>query len=259
MRRALVLAVTLGGAAVASAHVAPSIDDNNRYLKLTPLGDRVRLAYIVFYGEVPGARLRPSIDTDRDGSISDAEGAAFATRLGGELAAALDVSIDGAPRKIAWTTVSAGMGSPRVAAGAFSVDLVTYLCLPAARGRHEVRLIDRFRVPRPGETEVKIEDSPGVRIERAKIGDHADPGIGFRFVGPGGPLSEHGLLLAFTAGDQALVPTDGVCGGAAPGARRGPPAAAIAGAVAAIAGGAIAAAAVVVRRRRRRGGHSART
>ncbi|HSK00436.1 MAG TPA: hypothetical protein VK932_04310, partial [Kofleriaceae bacterium] len=236
MRRALVLAVTLGGAAAASAHVAPSVDDNNRYLKLTPLGDRVRLAYIVFYGEVPGARLRPSIDADRDGSISDAEGQAFATRLGGELAAALEVSVDGAPRKIAWTTVSAGMGSTRVAAGAFSVDLVTYLCLPAARGRHELRLIDRFRVPRPGETEVKIEDSPGVRIERARIGDHADAGTGFRFVGPGGPLADHGLLLAFTAGDQALAPTDGVCGAAAPGARHGPPAAAIAGAVAAIAG-----------------------
>ena len=29
---------------VLSAHVAPSVDDNNRYLKVTPLGDRVRIA-----------------------------------------------------------------------------------------------------------------------------------------------------------------------------------------------------------------------
>ncbi len=256
MRRALVLAITLGGAAAASAHVAPSVDDNNRYLKLTPLGDRVRLAYIVFYGEVPGARLRPSIDTDRDGSISDAEGQAFGTRLGGELAAALDVSVDGARQPLAWTTISAGMGSPRVAAGAFSVDLVTYLCLPAARGRHEVRLFDRFRVPRPGETEVKIEDSPGVRIERAKIGDHTDPGSGFRFVGPGGPLSDHGLELAFTAGDQALVPTDGACGAAASSSRTGPVPVVLAATAAAL-GGALASAVLLVRRRRRR--HSART
>ncbi len=255
MRRALVLAITLGAAAAASAHVAPSVDDNNRYLKLTPLGDRVRLAYIVFYGEVPGARLRPSLDADRDGSISDAEGRAFGQRLAGELAAALDVSIDGAQQRLAWTTISVGMGSPRVAAGAFSVDLVAYLCLPSARGRHELRLFDRFRVPRPGETELKIEDSPGVRIERARVGDHADAAGSFRFVGPGGPLSDHGLELAFTAGDQALVPTDGACGAAAS-AGRGLPAGAIAAAAAAL-GCVLAGAAVLVRRRRRR--HSART
>src|SRR5947207_3320745 len=110
MRRALVLAITLGGAMiavitaalVASAHVAPSVDDNNRYLKLTPLGDRVRLAYVIFYGEVPGARVRAAIDADRDGAISDAESRAFGAKLGGELAAGLDVSVDSAPRRIAW-------------------------------------------------------------------------------------------------------------------------------------------------------------
>jgi hypothetical protein len=257
MRRALVLAITLGGAAAAAAHVAPSVDDNNRYLKLTPLGDRVRLAYVIFYGEVPGARLRPSIDADRDGSISDAEGRAFGAKIAGELAAALDVSVDGAPQRVAWTTISAGMGSPRVAAGSFSVDLVAYLCLPAARGRHEVRLFDRFRVPRPGETEVKIEDSPGVRIERARIGDHADASGGFRFVGPGGPLSDRGLELAFTAGEQALVPADGACGAARAGSRA-PPAGGIVFAIAGAAalGCALAGGAVLVRRRRRR--HRAR-
>jgi len=173
MRRALVLAVTLGAlsllpASGTSAHVAPSIDDNNRYLKLTPLGDRVRLAYVVFFGEVPGAQARPSIDADRDGAISDAEAQAFGARLAREIAAALDISIDGAPRRLAWTTVSVGMGSARVAAGAFSVDLVAYLCLPTARGRHEVRLFDQFRLPHPGETEVRVEDGPGVTIERAR-------------------------------------------------------------------------------------------
>jgi hypothetical protein len=262
MRRALVLAIALGGTAAVSAHVAPSVDDNNRYLKLTPLGDRVRLAYVVFYGEVPGARLRPSIDTNRDGSIGDAEAQAFGAKLGGELAAALEVSVDGAPQRLAWTTISVGMGTARVAAGSFSVDLVTWLCIAGppglpGRGRHEVRLVDRFAVPRPGETEVKIEDSPGVRIDRAKIGDLADPSGSFRFAGPGGPLSDRGLELAFTAGDQALVPTDGACGAAASAARRGPPVGAIAGAAGAL-GCALAGAAILVRRLRRRRRHSAR-
>jgi len=255
MRRPLVRAITLAAAAaatVAAAHVAPSVDDNNRYLKLTPLGDRVRLAYVIFYGEVPGARLRPSLDTDGDGSISEREGRAFGDRVGGEVAAALDVSIDGKQQRLAWSTISVGLGSSRVAAGSFSVDLVTNLCLPGVRGRHEVRLFDRFRVPRPGETEVKIEDSPGVRIDRARVGGRADPAGSFRFAGPGGPLSESGLELAFTAGDRALVPADGACGaGAAAGGRGGASAGAIVAVAAALAAG-LAGATVLVRRRRRR-------
>ena len=38
MRRFVLVAVLVGIAATARAHVAPSMDDNNRYLKLTPLG-----------------------------------------------------------------------------------------------------------------------------------------------------------------------------------------------------------------------------
>ncbi|HWO19326.1 MAG TPA: hypothetical protein VNO30_11140 [Kofleriaceae bacterium] len=275
MRRGLVFAITLGGAAALSsafassafAHVAPSVDDNNRYLKLTPLGDRVRLAYVVFYGEVPGARLRPTLDTDGDGSISEREGQVFGAKLGTEIAAALDVSVDGVQQPIAWTAISVGMSTPRVAAGALSVDLVASLCLPSARGSHELRLFDRFRVPRPGETEVRIEDSPGVRIQRARVGDRADASGSFRFTGPGGPLSDDGLALSFTAGDQALVLTDGACGAGrggrgVAGVRRG---AAVAGALAIL--GAAAGAVVIVRRRRRRrrgraiaaAAHSART
>lgn len=252
MRRWLVLAITLGVAAASSmtrAHVAPSVDDNNRYLKLTPLGDRVRLAYVVFYGEVPGARLRPSLDTDGDGSISERESQAFGAKLGAEVAAALEVSIDGVQQRLAWTAISVGMSSTRVAAGSFSVDLVASLCLPAVRGRHKLRLLDRFRVPRPGETEVRIEDSPGVQIERAKLGASSSESGGFRFVGPGGPLSTDGLELAFTAGPKAPVLADGAClaGGAGRGAGRG--LGTIAGLVIVL-GAAAAGAALLVRRRR---------
>jgi len=247
----LALALALGAAPAASAHVAPSVDDNNRYLKLTPLGDRVRLAYVIFYGEVPGARLRQAIDTDRDGAISDAEGQAFGARIGAEVAAGLDVSIDGARQRIAWSVISAGMGSPRVAAGSFSLDLVASLCVPGGRGRHELRLLDRFRLSRPGETELRIEDSPGVRIERAAIGDERDAAGLFSFRGPGGALADSGLQLAFTAGDGALAPDDGACAGAAPG-RRGARMSALAGVAAAAVLGSAGAAALAVRRRRRR-------
>jgi uncharacterized protein (TIGR03382 family) len=246
MRRALVLAITLA-TRIAPAHVAPSVDDNNRYLKLTPLGDRVRLAYTVFFGEVPGATARQSIDTNRDGTISEAEGNVFGTRIAAEVATALDVTIDGGPTKVTWSQLDVGMGSPKTAAGAFSIDMVAYFCLPTARGKHGVKVRDRYRIPRPGETEVKVEDSPGITIHHARVGGADDPTHDYRFVGPGGPLSDDGLDVSFTASDAAQI--SGACGNTAK--TRTIPTATIIGA-AAVLGFALAVIVVLVRRRKQR-------
>src|ERR1043165_3083602 len=56
---------------VLSGHVAPSVDDNNRYLKVTPLRDGIRFAYTVFFGEIPGASVRRTMDRNSDGTIDD--------------------------------------------------------------------------------------------------------------------------------------------------------------------------------------------
>lgn len=210
MRRVLVLAITLC-AAHAWAHVAPSVDDNNRYLKVTPAADRVRIAYTVFFGEVPGAQMRRTIDANHDGQISDAEAQAFAERIAGEVADGLELSVDGKPAKVSWSTIAAGMGTPRVTGGSFSIDLIAWACLPAPRGHHTVQLRDRFRIPRPGETEVKVEDGLGITIHHARVGRADDPTHDYRFVGPGGPLTDDGLDLAFTASDKAPLTDDATC------------------------------------------------
>ena len=215
----VVLAITVA-AGLAGAHVAPSVDDNNRFLKLTPLGDRVRLAYTVLFGDNPGRGMRPAMDANRDGLIDDAEAEAFGAKLAHDVGDALDIDVDGKPYPIAWAQVAVGMGSPQTTGGTFSVDLVGYLCVRVPRGAHHVQLRDRFRLTRPGETEVKIEDSPGVAISRARIGRADDPGRDFRFAGPGGPLAEDGLDLAFEASERAAVAHDGLCATAeAPGDR----------------------------------------
>jgi len=212
MRRpvTVVLAITLA-APLAGAHVAPSVDDNNRYLKLTPAADRVRLVYTVFFGEVPGAQTRPSIDANHDGQISDDEAQAYATKLAAEVGSSLELTVDGTTVPVHWTTVAAGMGSPQVAAGSFSVDMIAWPCLATARGKHTVALRDRFRVPHPGETELKVEDGPGITIDHSHVGRQADPGHDYKFAGPGGPLMDEGLELAFTASDAAPLTSDGSC------------------------------------------------
>jgi hypothetical protein len=78
-----------------------------------------------------------------------------------------------------------------------------------------VTLRDHLALPRPGETEVKIEDSLGVTIERARVGPANDPSMDYRFVGAGGPLADPGVDLAFTASDRAAVTADAICAGAA--------------------------------------------
>lgn len=216
MRRGviLVLAVTLAGTP-ALAHIAPSVDDNNRYIKVTPAADRVRIAYTVLFGEVPGAQSRKTIDANHDGKISDDEASAFGTKIAGEVAPALELTIDGKVQPITWATVAVGMGSAETAAGTFSVDLVAWGCLPFARGKHRIVLRDRFRIPRPGETEAKVEDSPGVTIHHARVGTLNDPTHDYRFAGPGGPLADDGLDVEFTAGDKTVLTADGTCAGTA--------------------------------------------
>jgi hypothetical protein len=247
-----VLAVRLAGVRLADAHVAPSVGDNNRYLKLTPLGDRVRLAYTVFYGEVPGAELRKAIDANRDGAIDDAESQAFGARIADQLATALELTVDGARRPVTWSQVVVGMGTPSATAGTFSIDLVAAICVTPPRGAHAVELRDRFELAHPGETEIRFEDSPEVAIDRARVGDDGDPGVDYKIIGPtpvlgaAGPTG--GIALAFTAGPKAVVAPDAACTRAAPAS--GAPAGAIVGAAAAAV--AVLAGAITLARRRAR-------
>jgi hypothetical protein len=208
----LVVMITLSLAtALALAHVSPSVDDNNRYVKLTPQADRLRLAYTVFFGEVPGAALRPTLDKNRDGTISDAEAQTYGDRIAADVLASLDLAIDGKQQRLRWQQIMVGMGSPTVNAGSFSVDMITYACLPNATAgrRHELLLKDRYRVPKPGETEVRVEDSIGLTVESARIGTSDALANDFKFVGPGGPFSDDGLKVVFVASDKA--PRSGEC------------------------------------------------
>lgn len=173
--------------------MAPAVDDNNRYLKLTVLEDRVRLAYTVYFGQVPGRALRGTLDADRDGRLSDAEQRTFVARLATEIAAQLALEIDGAPAEVQFSQRAMGGAEPGTQ-GAFSVDLIATLCV-APRTLHRVRLRDRFRLPRPGETELVLEDGPGVTVRSATVGKERARQRHLRFAGHVPALAEPGLEL----------------------------------------------------------------
>jgi hypothetical protein len=220
MRRGVAAVIAVAaGAGAASAHVAPARDVNNRYLKLTVLGDRVRLAYTVYYGELPGALERRRIDRDRDGQLTDAETAPLAAQLAADVAARLTLTIDGRALPTRWTATDVGLGRPVVAAGSFAVDLIAWYCLPPGE-RHSLNLVDDYAVARPGETELILEDSPGVHLDVARLGAVDLPDLGAQWEGPGGPLATDGLTLTIRATPAAARPRDGTCPAPASGTTR---------------------------------------
>lgn len=187
-------------AAAAAAHVAPSNDDNNRYLKLAVAPARVRLAYTVFFGEVPGSAARRAMDADRDGVLTSGEQRAFAEQLARELAERVTLAVDERPVALRWQVPVVGGAEPGTS-GAFSVDLVATACLAPAL-QHRVWLRDAFALPRPGETEVRLEDGPGITLLEAKLGASRARGRLFRFAGAVPALAEPGL--SFLARFDAL-------------------------------------------------------
>lgn len=231
-----------------AAHPQASPDRNNRYVKVTPMGDRIRLAYTVYLGEAPGARARARLDRDRDGQIDDREAGVLGDEVGALVRPAVDLALDGAPAAIDWATLDVGLGTPATRAGALAVDLVGWACTgPGAD--HSLTLRDRVRIDEPGEIEVRIEESPGVTLGARTLGGEPMRDLVATWRGDEGRLAT-GLVLAYTVdASRAVQPQDQRCratGGARGGhGHRALVVGSVAAALAALA------AALVWRRRRR--------
>jgi hypothetical protein len=240
----LVLAVTLATPGPVAAHVAADRDVNNRYVKVTPLPGRVRLAYTILFGEVPGRAARIGLDVDGDGQLGQAETDLWAHGLAERVRAGMRWTFDGVVAPVLWQDVRVGLDRPEAAGGSFALDLVAHVCIPTARARHTVRLEDRFELPVPGETELRITEDPPVTIAGVKLAGLGLTGRSWTFERDASPLDE-GLELSFRYDGPPLV--DDLCG-----APRVPPGDAPLGLLAAVGGAALAGLGLTLRRRRAR-------
>lgn len=199
---------------IAGAHVAPAVDRNNRYINLTPMGDRIRVAYTIFWGHVPGAQIRQQLDRNRDRQLSEDETRQFTTRIAGSVARALRFEVDGTPQKLEWTGVHLGLNTPDASGGAFSVDLVGWLCLsePRTRRQHELRFYDGFRLDRPGETELRVREMDGISVKQSTIGTMTGSLLHFRWQGGSTTLERDGYLLRIEVDpEKADIGVDDLC------------------------------------------------
>jgi hypothetical protein len=197
-------------APTALAHRAPSLDENNRYLKLTPMAGRMRLAYTVYFGEVPGGQGRRRIDRNGDGTIDESEARAHGADVAREITPNLHVIVDGVVVPWAWAEIHVGLGVPTTDAGSYAIDLIAWICFPS-QDRHDVVLRDRVLLANVGETEIKVEGSPGISVERAALGDGASQSD-LRLRGASPALADPGYQLVYRVNDAvAMRPMDGKC------------------------------------------------
>ncbi len=94
----LLVALGIAGAvpAAVSAHPLGNFTVN-RYSRIEPAGDGVRVFYVLDMAEIPTVQERARMDADGDGRISDAEAEQAATRLADEVGAMLRLTLNGRP------------------------------------------------------------------------------------------------------------------------------------------------------------------
>tara|TARA_R110002096_G_scaffold239101_1_gene430677 strand:+ start:35521 stop:36252 length:732 start_codon:yes stop_codon:yes gene_type:complete len=183
---------------IAIAHIGSSERVNNRYYKLAPMADRVRIVYTIFFGREPSATLRRDMDRNRDGMLSDSEIAAYATSLQAEILTSTAATLDGREVKIRWKAADVGMGEATTSGGAFSADFVGSVCLDqkSSQAEHTLVFTDSLVLSKPGESELRLDPAPGIRIERSTIGGREIGVAGHKWQGGPGPAAQ-GYQLGF--------------------------------------------------------------
>jgi hypothetical protein len=211
---ALACAAALAAVAPAAGHQQTSRTANNRYVKLTLMGDTLRIAYTVLYGDLPALEERRAMDRDRDGQIAPAEARARAAEVAAALARGARLEVDGQPITLVFAERDLALADPRVVPAPYSIDLWQLVPL-TPRPRHDVTFEAHDDLARPGETEVRFEEAPGTRLLGYCLGHGpCPPPTGEpRFVWEGprrSSMEDRSVFASFAVVDQGFGPSRGL-------------------------------------------------
>jgi nickel/cobalt transporter (NicO) family protein len=101
-----VIAAVLLAPALAAAHPLGNFTIN-RYAGIELSPGQVRIDYVVDMAEIPSVQVRPQMDADGDGEVTEAERAAWAMRTAPDLLAKVEVAIGGRPVRLGVVSASA--------------------------------------------------------------------------------------------------------------------------------------------------------
>ncbi len=205
LRRALLLsgvvAAVLSAPATAIAHPLGNFTVN-RYagIELTP--GEVRIDYVVDMAEIPTVQVRPEIDADADGTISDAEGAAWAALAAPELLANLTLTVDDAA--VPLDVVSSSM---RFRPGQGGLDILrleaTFAGSVASSGK--LAFADANFADRIGWSEVTAAGTDGTAVARSSVPARSVSNalLSYPLDLLASPLDVHEAVLSFRPGTGA--------------------------------------------------------
>ena len=197
---------------VVLAHVGSDEKVNNRYYKLTPMSDRVRVAYTIFFGRQPSLEIRRGMDLDGDRKISESEKNSYREQLAREVFKVVSVELDHSPSEVRWSEVTLGLAGESVFDGPFSIDLIGSVCLvaPAPDTTHHLMFRESLRLPLPGETELHLDPAPGIDIRKSILDKVPLAGNEKRWTGGAGPII-NGYELEFTVKNMDSAGMDSLC------------------------------------------------
>ncbi len=182
----------------------------NRYagIELTP--DEVRIDYVLDLAEIPTVQVRPEIDADADGTVTDAERAAWAARTAPALLANLTLTVDGRP--VPLDVVSSSM---RFRPGQGGLDILrleaTFAGPVASTG--ELAFADANFADRIGWAEVTAAGADGTAVAGSSVPARSVSNALLSYPQDllSSPLDVHEATLSFHPGTGAPVAasTDG--------------------------------------------------
>jgi nickel/cobalt transporter (NicO) family protein len=209
MRRPLRLALLLSGvvAAVLSAPataIAHPLGNFtvNRYAGIEVAPGELRIEYVLDMAEIPTVQVRPAIDTDADGTITDPERSGWAARTGLELLANLTLTVDG--RAVALDVVSS---SVRFRPGQGGLDILrleaTFAAPVGASG--ELAFADANFADRIGWSEVTAAGTDGTAVARSSVPSRSVSNALLSYPQDllASPLDVHEATLSFRPGTGA--------------------------------------------------------
>ena len=214
LRRTLLLsgvvAAVLSAPANAIAHPLGNFTVN-RYAGIEVAPGEVRIEYVLDMAEIPTVQVRPAIDTDADGTITDTERSAWAARTGLELLANLTLTVNG--RAVALDVVSSSM---RFRPGQGGLDILrleaTFAGPLGASG--ELAFADANFADRIGWSEVTAAGTDGTAVARSSVPSRSVSNALLSYPQDllASPLDVHEATLSFRPGTgaPAAVATVGV-------------------------------------------------
>ena len=205
-----VVAAVLSAPATAIAHPLGNFTVN-RYAGIELAPGEVRIEYVLDMAEIPTVQVRPAIDTDANGTITDPERSDWAARTGLELLANLTLTVDG--RAVALDVVSSSM---RFRPGQGGLDILrleaTFVGAVASSG--ELAFADANFADRIGWSEVTAAGTGGTAVARSSVPARSVSNALLSYPQDllASPLDVHEAALSFRPGTgaPAAVATAGV-------------------------------------------------